>query len=144
MAKHHWQLLHFFALMWNDDSYAETGPGARKFLNLWNGLSAKFAATTTAQSAADSFNVLLHRAQRKLRNELNQHIRSSDDQEETALLTSFTKEVRNLDVLQVLPSGCEANPSWRTRRTTMRALRSLCLTTVRTESGGVSRSPNIP
>ncbi|CAE7230483.1 unnamed protein product [Symbiodinium natans] len=108
LAKHMWRIMHGFALNCgpHDATYAETGPGARKFLNLWSGFPAQFSATSTAQSAADAFNEILHRAQNDVRNELNRRIRASQVDEEKNLLRTFAAEVSNVDVFQFFCCEC--------------------------------------
>ena len=95
LAKNQWRVLARFRKkpVPTDLQYSETGPGARRFLNILHGLPTTWQCTSGAQTAADAYNTLLLISMKELKAMLRLRIRRSKDEAEKSALASLNSEL---------------------------------------------------
>ncbi|CAK9019919.1 unnamed protein product, partial [Durusdinium trenchii] len=76
-----------------DLQYSETGPGARRFLNILHGLPTTWQCASSAQTTADAYNALLLRSMKELKAMLRLKIRRSKDEAEKIALAGLESEL---------------------------------------------------
>ncbi|CAE7267421.1 unnamed protein product, partial [Symbiodinium sp. KB8] len=81
-------------------TYAETGPGARRLLNVLHGLSPGFSLNAASQEACDSYNHLLLQAHKQFLAHFGRRVREAQDENEKHWLESVELELRDVDMFE--------------------------------------------
>ena len=107
LARNQFRILHSRAKACpSNGSFAETGPGCRKVLNLLNGLAHQFSVASSSQDASDSYSHLLLQAHKRFLADFKKRVREAEDDDEVQWLEAFQLELQDVDMFEFFLCEC--------------------------------------